>query len=38
MAIMGGVLLFNTFTGEAETVKIREAEPAAVVRLQDASN
>ena len=38
MAVMGGVLLFNTFTGEAETTKIKEAEPAAVVRLQDASN
>lgn len=38
MAIMGGVLLFNTFTGEAETTKIKEAELAAVVRLQDANN
>ena len=37
MAIMGGVLLFNTFTKEAENTKIKEAEPAAVVRLQDAS-
>ena len=38
MAVMGGVLLFNTFTGEAETTKLKEAEPAAVVRLRDASN
>lgn len=38
MAIMGGVLLFNTFTGEAETTKIKEAEPIAVIRLQDANN
>ena len=37
MAIMGGVLLFNTFTGEAETAKIKEAEPTVVVRLQEAA-
>jgi glutaredoxin len=37
MAIMGGVLLFNTFTQEAETAKIKEAEPTAVVRLQEAA-
>lgn len=37
MAVMGGVLLFNTFTGEAQTTKFKEAEPAAIVRLQDAS-
>ena len=38
MAIMGGVLLFNTFTKEAETAEIKKVEPAAVVRLQDANN
>ena len=37
MAVMGGVLLFNTFTGEAETTKLKEAEPTAVVRLQEAN-
>ena len=37
MAVMGGVLLFNTFTGEAETTKLKEAEPAAIVRLQEAA-
>ena len=37
MAVMGGVLLFNTFTGEAESAKIKEAEPTAVVRLQEAN-
>ena len=36
MAVMGGVLLFNTFTGEAESAKIKEAEPTAVIRLQDS--
>ena len=38
MAIMGGVLLFNTFTGEAETAKLKEVEPTAVVRLQNVSD
>ena len=38
MAIMGGVLLFNTFTGEAESTQLKEAEPPAIVRLQDANN
>ena len=37
MAIMGGVLLFSTLTGEAETAKIKEVEPTAVVRLQEAA-
>ena len=37
MAVMGGVLLFNTFTGEAGTAEIKEAEPAAIVRLQEAA-
>ncbi len=26
----------QTFTGEAETTKLKEAEPAAVVRLQES--
>ena len=38
MAVMGGVLLFSTLTGDAESVKLKESEPTAIVRLQDASN
>ena len=34
MAVMGAALIFSTVTGDAESVKIKEAEPAAVVRLQ----
>ena len=37
MAIMGGVLLFSTVTGDAETAKIKEAEPNAIVQLQNAA-
>ena len=37
MAIMGGVLLFSTVTGEAESAKIKEAEPNAIVQLQNAA-
>lgn len=37
MAVMGGVLLFNTFTGQAESAKIRQVEPNAVVQL-DVNN
>ena len=36
MAVMGGVLLFSTLTGEVESAKLKEVEPAAVVQLQDA--
>lgn len=35
MAVMGGVLLFSTLTGDAETTQIKEAEPNAIVRLQN---
>ena len=35
MAIMGGVLLLSTLTGEAESVKLKDVEPAAIVRLQN---
>ncbi|WP_036480945.1 glutaredoxin [Myxosarcina sp. GI1] len=38
MAIMGAVLIFSTTTGEAESVKHKEVEPNAIVRLQDANN
>ena len=38
MAVMGGVILFSTLTGEAESVKLKEVEPTAVVRLQNANN
>jgi len=37
MAVMGAVLIFSAVTGEAESAKIKEAEPNAVVRLQDAN-
>ncbi|BAU65000.1 glutaredoxin [Stanieria sp. NIES-3757] len=37
MAIMGAALIFSATTGEAESVKIKEAEPNAIVQLQDAS-
>ena len=37
MAVMGAALIFSTVTGDAESVKIKEVEPNAVVRLQDAS-
>ena len=36
MALMGGALIYSAATGEAESAKVREIEPAAVVRLQDA--
>ncbi len=38
MAIMGAALIFSATTGDAESVKLKEAEPTAVVRLQDANN
>ena len=34
MAVMGTALIFSTVTGNAESVKIKEAEPVAVVRLK----
>ena len=37
MAVMGGVLLFSTLTGEAESAKLKEVEPNAIVRLQDSN-
>ena len=36
MALMGGALIYSAATGEVESAKVREIEPAAVVRLQDA--
>lgn len=38
MAVMGGVLLFNTFTGEAKAAKIKEVEPSVVVILQGSDH
>ena len=38
MAIMGGMLLFSTLTGEAKSAKLQEIEPTAIVRLQNAGN
>ena len=32
MAVMGGVLLFSTITGEAESTKLKEIEPTAIVQ------
>lgn len=32
MAVMGAILIFSTVTGEAESVKLQEAEPIAIVR------
>lgn len=37
MAVMGGVLLFSTLTGDAETTQIKEVEPIAIVRVQEAA-
>ena len=37
MAVMGAALIFSTVTGDAESVKIKEAEPNAVVKLQNAN-
>ena len=34
MAVMGAALIFSTVTGEAESVKIKEAESIAVIQLQ----
>jgi uncharacterized membrane protein len=36
MAIMGGMLIYSAATGEVESAKIKEIEPAAVVQVQDA--
>ena len=38
MAVMGGVLLFSTFTTDANSAKLKEVEPNAIVRLEDANN
>ena len=35
MAIMGAALIFSAVTGDAESVKIKEAEFTSIVRLQD---
>ncbi|MGF1482431.1 MAG: glutaredoxin family protein [Cyanophyceae cyanobacterium] len=35
MAVMGAVLLFSTVTGEAESAKLKEVEPDAIVQLQN---
>ena len=32
MAVMGEVLLFSTLTGEAESTKLKEIEPTAIVQ------
>ena len=34
MAVMGGVLLFSTITGEAESTKLKEIEPTAIVQQE----
>ena len=34
MAVMGGVLLFSTLTGEAESAKLKEIEPTAIVQQE----
>ena len=36
MAVMGLVLIFSTTTGDAEALKLKEVEPNAIVRLQNA--
>ncbi|AFY54306.1 glutaredoxin-like protein [Rivularia sp. PCC 7116] len=36
MALMGGALIYSAATGEVESAKIKEIEPAAVVQVQDA--
>ena len=36
MALMGGALIYSAATGEVESAKVREIEPAAVVQVQDA--
>ena len=38
MAVMGGILLFSTFTTDANSAKLKEVEPNAIVRLEDANN
>ena len=35
MAVMGGVLLFSTLTGDAESAKLKEVESNAIVQLQN---
>ncbi|MEL6495803.1 MAG: MauE/DoxX family redox-associated membrane protein [Cyanobacteria bacterium J06623_7] len=35
MAVMGGILLINTLTGAGESITIKQAEPTAIIRLQD---
>ncbi len=35
MALMGGALIYSAATGEVESAKIKEIEPAAVVQVQD---
>ena len=35
MAVMGAVLIFSTVTGETKSTRVIEAEPAALVRLQN---
>ena len=34
MAVMGAVLIFSTVTGETESARVIETEPAALVQLQ----
>ena len=36
MAVMGAALIFSTVTRDTESIKIKEAEPAAVVRVQES--
>ncbi len=36
MALMGGALIYSAATGEVESAKVKEIEPAAVVQVQDA--
>ncbi|MEO1433551.1 MAG: glutaredoxin [Cyanobacteria bacterium J06633_8] len=35
MALMGGALIYSAATGEVESAKVREIEPAAVVQVQN---
>ena len=35
MALMGGALIYSAATGEVESAKVREIEPAAIVQVQD---
>ena len=38
MAVMGGILLFSTLTGDAASVQLKEVEPTAMTKLQKLDN